>query len=61
MFGSTEYDNECAGCVYDVAPENVNALAKIIDRCTDCKRAIKPEYKDEYEDLYMSKEVNANE
>ena len=55
MFGSTEYDNECAGCVYDVAPNTDSECAKLIDICTKCKKVMKPEYKDQYEDLYLTR------
>lgn len=55
MFGSTEYGNECAGCLFDVAPNSEQEYNDIIAVCTFCKRAMKPEYKDQYEDLYMGR------
>ena len=55
MFGSTEYDNECVGCIYDIAPSTDSEIKELLSICINCKRAMKPEYKDEYEDLYVSK------
>lgn len=61
MFGSTEYDNECSGCIYNEMQDSEQGIKMILDVCLCCKRAMKPEYKDQYKDLYISKEVNANE
>lgn len=52
MFGSTEYDNECAGCVYNIIADSEHGIKMILDTCLYCKRAMKPEYKDEFSDLY---------
>ena len=55
MFGSTEYENECAGCAYDFASDNAQDIIDCIERCIKCKRVMKPEYKDQYDDLYLER------
>lgn len=49
--------NKCKGCIYDsadgVAPEKV--IKNLVDYCAHCKRAIREEYQDSFEDLYTGK------
>ena len=53
LFGDNIDDNECSGCVYDIIPTSDEELRKLFDVCPLCRRGMREECKDQYQDLYM--------
>ena len=46
---------ECQGCRFDINCEikNKEELVTMINTCEKCKRAMLPEYQQDYKDLYI--------